>query len=716
MLVSAPLFLAEVFVLGQLLLFYFQVSRRVDYPKASLSELHYFPWVDVFILTYNEPLVVLRRTAVACLAMEYPKKTIYILDDGRRPEVEQLALRLGCRYLTRPTNIHAKAGNINAALQRTSGELVVTFDCDHAPVRSFLQETVGFFKEPKVAYVQTVQHFYNPDPFQRNLFLREILTNEQNLFFKVIMPGRARYNAAFWTGTGAVFRRSALEELGGVLTDTLTEDLHTSLELHARGWRSVCLNRVLSAGLAPEGYSSYLIQRLRWTRGVFQVWWRANPLLKRGLSLGQRLCYFASIYYFLFGWVRLLFLTAPLAFLLFGALPLRATPLQLTLYYLPMFASLYAVFPLVSGGQRHMVASDIYETATSFFQAPTALKAFFFPRGGIFHVTPKGVEYRTPRFQWLLAAPQLGLVLLLALGFSLGLWRLLTGLDPLQRDATLINLAWAAYNYVVVTAAMAVAGEQPQRRTAYSVPRRLFCELGLEESTVRGETVHLSETGAVVELPVARPLPPLLTVKLYGRSGEVFELPARPVGENTVQNLHLVELQFVSLSVEQEDALIEFLFSPPSAWDEEAMPKASLWKGLTAIGRAPYRALGSFRPTKRPTHRYPLVLPATLMLGTKPISGRTVSVSLDELEVEVGRALTLEAGVRVEAAILLGREWPQLQGEVVSLKRGKKRTRVRVSLKLTVAEQYRWRERLQRAISGDEASFIPPAEPRTAQP
>src|SRR3990170_1102725 len=346
--VSLALFAAEIYSFIQLLLFYFQIARPTS-PRADLEGLPCLPEVEVFVPTYDEPLEVIERTAVCCLGMDYPGKTVYILDDGRRPQVEQLASRLGCRYLTRPNNRHAKAGNINEALARTSGELVLIFDADHAPVRSFLRETVGFFSDPRVAFVQTAQHFYNPDPFQHNLLLQRVFTNEQDLFFKGIMPGRDRYNAAFWTGSGAVFRRCALQEVGGVRPETLTEDFHTSLELHSRGWRSIHLNRVLSAGLSPESYSGYILQRLRWAHGAFQTWWRANPLFRKGLSLGQRLCYYSSIHYFMFGWARIVFLLAPLAFLLFQWIPLRATPLELAVFYLPQMAVIQAVFPLLSG-------------------------------------------------------------------------------------------------------------------------------------------------------------------------------------------------------------------------------------------------------------------------------------------------------------------------------------------------------------------------------
>jgi cellulose synthase (UDP-forming) len=188
------------------------------------------PTVDVMVTVVHEPLDILKRTLVGCVNQEYPKGrfTVYVLDDGHRDEVRELATSLGCAYLRRPDrSLHAKAGNLNHALKRSSGELLALFDVDHVPVTSFLKETVGFFQDPTVAFVQTPHHFYNPDIFQRNLHLEQELKNEQALFFRMVQSGRNRHNRAFFAGSSGLFRRSPLEEIGGFQTQTISEDLYT---------------------------------------------------------------------------------------------------------------------------------------------------------------------------------------------------------------------------------------------------------------------------------------------------------------------------------------------------------------------------------------------------------------------------------------------------------------------------------------------------------
>jgi cellulose synthase (UDP-forming) len=166
--------------------------------------------VDVMVPTYNEPEWVVRRTLIGALAMTYPHKT-YLLDDGRRPEMEALAKELGVGYITRPDNVGAKAGNLNAAMERTSGDFIAIFDADHVPLRQFLDRTIGYFADPTIAFVQTPQEFYNVESFQH-------LTNaaqkrswhQQQLFYRVLQPGKDHWNSAFFCGSCGVMRRAAL--------------------------------------------------------------------------------------------------------------------------------------------------------------------------------------------------------------------------------------------------------------------------------------------------------------------------------------------------------------------------------------------------------------------------------------------------------------------------------------------------------------------------
>ncbi|MGH7423044.1 MAG: glycosyltransferase, partial [Candidatus Methylomirabilales bacterium] len=274
---SYTLLLAEMYGLSYLMVFYMQSWKRPDRAESPPVQDR-APSVDVFITVYSEPIEILFRTALCCTRLDYPSKRVYILDDGGRREVRELAATLGCTYLHRPNRLGAKAGNLNYGLAHSSGELVACFDVDHVPVTSFLRETVGYFRDPNVALVQTPHIFINPDPFQRNLLLSRHIVNEQDLFYRIAMPGRDRWNAAFFCGSAAVLRRSALAEVGGFRTETVTEDIHTSVHLHARGYRSIYVDRPLSRGLAPESFAGYLSQRLRWARGAVQGLRLDNPL------------------------------------------------------------------------------------------------------------------------------------------------------------------------------------------------------------------------------------------------------------------------------------------------------------------------------------------------------------------------------------------------------------------------------------------------------
>lgn len=258
--------------------------------------------VDVFIPTYNESVALLRKTLLAALAMDYAHCT-WLLDDGQRAEMKTLAHELGCNYIARADNANAKAGNLNNALAHSHGDLVVVFDADHAPRRDFLTKTLGYFEDAAVAFVQTPQEYYNLDSYQhhRRRNGRDVWS-EQSMFFRVIQRGKDCWNAAFFCGSCATLRRSALDRIGGFATGTITEDLHTSLRLHARGFTSIYHAEPLAFGLAPESFEAFIGQRVRWGQGAMHVWRKEGILTHRGLSWPQRLNYLASALTYFDGW------------------------------------------------------------------------------------------------------------------------------------------------------------------------------------------------------------------------------------------------------------------------------------------------------------------------------------------------------------------------------------------------------------------------------
>ena len=215
------LLLAEAYAFIILFLGYFQTIWPLRRAPVALPEnTEDWPNVDVLIPTFNEPLEVVRYTALGALNMDWPedKLHIYILDDGRRKEFERFAFEAGVGYKTREGNVHAKAGNINTALESMTSPLVAIFDCDHVPTRSFLQMTVGWFlRDHKLAMLQTPHHFYSPDPFERNLEQFRVIPNEGELFYGVVQDGNDFWNSSFFCGSCAVLRRTALDDVAASL-------------------------------------------------------------------------------------------------------------------------------------------------------------------------------------------------------------------------------------------------------------------------------------------------------------------------------------------------------------------------------------------------------------------------------------------------------------------------------------------------------------------
>ncbi|WP_228373169.1 glycosyltransferase family 2 protein [Demequina silvatica] len=262
--------------------------------------------VDVFITVYGEPLDVVRRTIAGALAMDGRHRT-WVLDDGDSDEVRDIAAHLGARYVRRLGNSGAKAGNINHALTLAKGEFFAVFDADFVPDRRFLLETVPFFADAQVAFVQTPQTYGN-----LHTTIAKGAGYMQTVFYRFVQPGRNRFNAAFCVGTNVVFRRTAVEDVGGIYTDSKSEDVWTSLLMHERGWRTVFIPTVLAIGDAPDTVEAYAKQQLRWATGGFEILLTHNPLSpRRRLTADQRIQYFVTATFYLTGITPLLLLLVP---------------------------------------------------------------------------------------------------------------------------------------------------------------------------------------------------------------------------------------------------------------------------------------------------------------------------------------------------------------------------------------------------------------------
>ncbi|MEL6912455.1 MAG: glycosyltransferase, partial [Cyanobacteria bacterium J06598_4] len=320
-------------------------TRERDLLAMPVVQGIFQPTVDIFIPTYDEPEFILRRTIIGCQAIDYERKTVYLLDDTKRDFVAQIATELGCKYITRSNNDHAKAGNINHALPLTKGEFIAVFDADFVPTSNFLQRTLGFFQEEKLALVQTPQNFYNVDPIARNLGLEDVLTPEEEVFYRHLQPIKDAAGSVVCAGTSFVVRREALESVGGFVTDSLSEDYFTGIQLSARGYQLTYIDEKLSAGLAAENIADHVKQRLRWARGTLQAFFiHSNPLTISGLSLIQRLAHLEGLLHWFASLASAFFLLMPLGYALFDIIPIRATTDEFLFFFLPYYLTRLTVF------------------------------------------------------------------------------------------------------------------------------------------------------------------------------------------------------------------------------------------------------------------------------------------------------------------------------------------------------------------------------------
>ncbi len=607
--ISITLYIAELYGYIHLFLFYIQTYKLTDWKTPS--ECDRFPTVDVFITTINEPLEIIKRTVIACKALDWPpdKLNVCILDDGDRDEVRMLAEKFSCKYITRKDTIGAKAGNINNALKLTSGEFILFFDVDHTPVRSFLKETIPFFNDEKVAYVHTPHYFYNPDIYQRNLRLEREIANDQDLFFKIIQPGRNYLNADFFGGSDVVIRRSVLEEIGGFKTETLTEDIHTSMHIHAKGYRSIFYNRNITCGLTPETYHDYLRQRMRWAKGSVQFFIFDNPLLKKGLTISQRICYFASFYYFLHGFPRFIYLVAPLSYLLAGIPPLRSPVFDLVNFYFSFYFANLLVFSFIAGKYRQPFWSDVYETVMHFHLCIAVLDGIMRPRKSLYRVTPKGLVLREATYDLSNSFFQLFLFIFLSLGIVYGVWKF-DIFNETDGGAT-ISLIWAIYNIFILSAAIIAAKEKPQMRQYHRVWRRIPCEIILSESeSLITHTRDLSENGMLFTMASYRKLPPMITIRLISEWGELTALDGKIVrNEEGSDGLFYVGVKFLIKDEEQYSSLIRQIFCQPDAWEmeeRELKRQKGIFSSLLTLLSTPIRTLRARLALRRSEPRIPV--------------------------------------------------------------------------------------------------------------
>jgi len=565
---GVPLLIAELYTWTVLFLGYIQTAWPLKRASATLpADTAQWPTVDVFIPTYNEPLAVVRPTVLSALNMDWPRDRIrfYILDDGRREAFREFAAQAGVEYIARGYNSHAKAGNLNHAIKHSQGEFIAIFDCDHMPTRSFLTASMGWFlKDRRCALVQTPHNFFAPDPFEKNLQNFRQVPNEGELFYGLVQDGSDFWNATFFCGSCAILRRGPLERIGGIAVETVTEDAHTALKLHRLGYTTAYLNSIQASGLATESLSGHVGQRIRWARGMAQIFRIDNPLLGKGLSLAQRLCYCNSMLHFFYGIPRLLFLIAPLSYLYFGLHIINAQALTLALYALPHMMHANLSNSRLQGRYRYSFWASIYESVLAWYIVIPTTLAFINPRLGKFNVTVKGGLLQEAYFDWRIAVPYLVLFALNISGFLIGIGRFFWW-NAHEPGPVLLNLTWAGFNLITLGATLGVAAEARQIRRNHRIPAWLPAAITLPDG-VRREcmTEDFSLGGLSLLAPASISVTVQQTVEVTLSEAEhSISLQATVVRASPGR----IGVQFGELTLAQEAALLRCTFGRPEVWE-----------------------------------------------------------------------------------------------------------------------------------------------------
>lgn len=459
----------------------------------------------VFIATVNEPPEVLMPTMLGARRIALADE-VWVLDDGDREWVRDACAELGLVWRTRPDHDHAKAGNINAALKDVEADLIVVLDADHVASPNFLSHTLGYFDDPRIALVQTPQDFYNEDSFEHDVLGTRVM-NEEELFYRAMAAGRNRWNAAFWVGTSAVLRVDALRSIGGVATNSITEDIQTTIVLQRDGWHTVHHNEVLARGLAAADARQYLSQRLRWGTGAMQVLRNERFMTRPGLTATQRICYLSTLIGWWDSWRTLALLALPALSLLLGSFPFSTSFLALALFFGISFSIQQFAMWRLSRHRSTPLRSIVFDV----IKLPATLRAtltIFSGKPRRFHVTHKGREghERTPAtvptLLWaLIVLPVIAIVVFAA---SIIGWFPERMAEPWL---AWMAIAWLVFNIIVTVIAIGRIRHSrfaSERRASVRVDVRghallgaepvEFLDLSLGGARLMGGTVHDERT------------------------------------------------------------------------------------------------------------------------------------------------------------------------------------------------------------------------------
>jgi cellulose synthase (UDP-forming) len=604
------LFLAEIYAAFTHILGCLTNAFPLHRPELDLKEFdtELLPSVDIMVPTYNESEEILEITLRSALMLHYPKNKfrVHLLDDGgtiqkrtqanpvkaqeakdRFASLNVMCDELGIQYHTREKNEFAKAGNVNSAINNTSGDLIVILDADHVPTADFLERTVPWMiKNDKVFLVQTPHFMANPDPVERNYFSAFTrMPSENDMFYGTIQKGLDYWGSSFFCGSAALLRRSHLELVGGISGESITEDAETAFDLHKLGYESVYVDRPMVSGLAPETLDGFIVQRMRWAQGMTQILLLKKPFKDKHLSWYQRMCYMSSIMFWLFPFSRIVFMLMPLSYLVFDLQVYHASLFEILGYAVPHVVATYMVSTLLFGRTRWPLVSELYEMLQCTFTLKALVKVFIKPKEPSFVVTPKG-ENLDKTFISPLANVYYWLTALLIIANIAGVYKLIY--DPLSRDLTTIVILWNSFNLIMMFGLLSVLIERKQLRSHSRLPTYDNVKMRSKFGGVTdGHLLDLSVGGANVQLQTALDSQNIDSPELIGWSESAQSdviLPCK-VKEHDEQN-NQIRLIFVPQTDEQKNAVIGYSLGDSHRWksfQRRRTREISYWYGVRQV-------------------------------------------------------------------------------------------------------------------------------------
>ncbi|HKK96055.1 MAG TPA: glycosyltransferase family 2 protein [Anaerovoracaceae bacterium] len=507
---GAALLVVEFLGMIEALVHYYNMYAVNTYelPEVPLDR---FPHVDIFIATYNEETDLLYKTVRACKEMEYPnlsKVHIYLCDDNRRPEMRELAKKLGVGYFDRPDNKGAKAGNLNNALKQTKSPYVVTFDADMIPQKEFLMKTMPYYVDceiknesleeedkVKLAILQTPQSFYNTDLFQFFFYSENRIPNEQDYFYKDIQVSRTKSNSVIYGGSNTVLSREALEDVGGFYEEVITEDFATGILIQKKQYVSLGINEPLTSGLSPDSLKDLVNQRIRWARGVIGSGRKLHIYTSKELSFAQKMNYWASIWYWYAPVKRLIYILCPILYATFGFIIFKCTLFQVLLFWLPMYITSNISLRLFSRNIRTTKWSGIYET----IMFPFMLMPVIFETLGItmkkFKVTAKDKPKRSRKTEFVYQFPFIILIIMSVIGII----SCIRIIFDSSNFGPVVVLFWLINNLFLMVMSMLFVSGRISKRKKERIITKVDCVVSDDIWSANGESLDISESGIAIK-------------------------------------------------------------------------------------------------------------------------------------------------------------------------------------------------------------------------